>query len=449
MKKHLPAFITIMILFVLAALVVLPMGKGLLGNKAIQLGLDLQGGLHVVYQADLSGVVDGDKDSIMNGVIDVINNRVNPLGVTEPSIVKQGENRIVVELPGTNLTDAQKQRIGSTALLVFGELAATGEEARWENALGRWKPATAEIDGVVKTLDSSRLKENTFLSQDSTTGAIALNFEWDEEGAKIFEIVTTRILGKQMGIFEGDIALLDANGLPIAPVVQAVLTDKGIITGLPLVDAEVLRDQINAGRLPVPLEIIYENTVSPVLGADFVDLSLLAGIVGVILVMVFMIAFYRLPGVLASLALLFYVAVVLAIYKLVPVTLSLAGIGGFILSIGMAVDANVLIFERMKEELRAKRTVGAAIEAGFSRAWSAIWDSNITTLIVCAILVWVGSSVAAGAPVQGFALTLGIGVIVSMFSAIFVTRTFLRMLIGSSAARKVTLFTSESGDQNA
>jgi preprotein translocase subunit SecD len=449
MKKHLPAFITIMILFVLAALVVLPMGKGLLGNKAIQLGLDLQGGLHVVYQADLSGVVDGDKDSIMNGVIDVINNRVNPLGVTEPSIVKQGENRIVVELPGTNLTDAQKQRIGSTALLVFGELAATGEEARWENALGRWKPATAEIDGVVKTLDSSMFKENTFLSQDSTTGAIALNFEWDEEGAKIFEIVTTRILGKQMGIFEGDIALLDANGLPIAPVVQAVLTDKGIITGLPLVDAEVLRDQINAGRLPVPLEIIYENTVSPVLGADFVDLSLLAGIVGVILVMVFMIAFYRLPGVLASLALLFYVAVVLAIYKLVPVTLSLAGIGGFILSIGMAVDANVLIFERMKEELRAKRTVGAAIEAGFSRAWSAIWDSNITTLIVCAILVWVGSSVAAGAPVQGFALTLGIGVIVSMFSAIFVTRTFLRMLIGSSAARKVTLFTSESGDQNA
>jgi preprotein translocase subunit SecD len=449
MKKHLPAFITIMILFVLAALVVLPMGKGLLGNKAIQLGLDLQGGLHVVYQADLSGVADGDKDSIMNGVIDVINNRVNPLGVTEPSIVKQGDDRIVVELPGTDLTDAQKQRIGSTALLVFGELAATGEEARWENALGRWKPATAEIDGVVKTLDSSMFKENTFLSQDSTTGAIALNFEWDEEGAKIFEIVTTRILGKQMGIFEGDIALLDANGLPIAPVVQAVLTDKGIITGLPLVDAEVLRDQINAGRLPVPLEIIYENTVSPVLGADFVDLSLLAGIVGVVLIMFFMIAFYRLPGVLASLALLFYVAVVLAIYKLVPVTLTLAGIGGFILSIGMAVDANVLIFERMKEELRGKRTVGAAIEAGFSRAWSAIWDSNITTLIVCAILVWVGSSVAAGAPVQGFALTLGIGVIVSMFSAIFVTRTFLRMLIGTGAARKITLFTSESGDQNA
>ncbi len=133
MKKHLPAFITIMILFVLAALVVLPMGKGLLGNKAIQLGLDLQGGLHVVYQADLSGVADGDKDSIMNGVIDVINNRVNPLGVTEPSIVTQGEDRIVVELPGTDLTDAQKQRIGSTALLVFGEKAAEGEDATWEN----------------------------------------------------------------------------------------------------------------------------------------------------------------------------------------------------------------------------------------------------------------------------------------------------------------------------
>ncbi|PVV82894.1 protein translocase subunit SecD [Dehalogenimonas alkenigignens] len=449
MKKYRFGLITILVLFILSALVVLPVGKGVIGGRAIELGLDLQGGLHLVYEADLSGVAEADRDSILNGVVDVISNRVNPLGVSEPNIEKQGENRVVVQLPGTALTDAQKQRIGSTALLVFAELAAEGEEARWENELGRWKPATAEIDGAVKELDSSYFKDNTFLTSDQTTGRIELRFEWNEEGAKISEAVTTRILGKRMGIFEGDTALLGDNGQPIAPVVEGIISTSGVITGLSFNEAEILSRQLNAGRLPVPLEIIYENTVSPVLGADFVDRSVLAGAVGVILVMIFMTAFYRLPGFLSSLALMVYIAIVLAIYKLVPVTLTLAGIGGFILSIGMAVDANVLIFERMKEELRARRTVGAAIEAGFSRAWTAIWDSNVTTLIVCAILVWVGGSVAAGAPVQGFALTLGVGVLSSMFTAMFVTRTFLRMLIGSQTARKLSLFTTEAGDQNA
>lgn len=449
MKKYRFGLIAILVLFIVSALVVLPVGKGVIGGRAIELGLDLQGGLHLVYEADLSGVAEADRDSILNGVVDVISNRVNPLGVSEPNIEKQGENRIVVQLPGTALTDTQKQRIGSTALLVFAELAAAGEEAKWENELGRWKPATAEIDGVVKELDSSYFKDNTFLTSDQTTGRIELRFEWNEEGAKISEAVTTRILGKRMGIFEGDTALLGDNGQPIAPVVEGIISTSGVITGLSFNEAEILSRQLNAGRLPVPLEIIYENTVSPVLGADFVDLSVLAGAVGVILVMVFMTLFYRLPGFLSSLALVVYIAIVLAVYKLVPVTLTLAGIGGFILSIGMAVDANVLIFERMKEELRARRTVGAAIEAGFSRAWTAIWDSNVTTLIVCAILVWVGGSVAAGAPVQGFALTLGVGVLASMFTAMFVTRTFLRMLIGTQTARKLSLFTTEAGDQNA
>jgi len=449
MRRHLFGLITILILFILSALVVLPMGKGILGDRPIQLGLDLQGGLHLVYQADLSGVADADKDSILNGVVDVISNRVNPLGVSEPSIVKQGDDRIVVELPGTSLSDAQKQRIGSTALLVFGELAAEGEEAKWVNELGRWKPATAEIAGEIKTLDSSYFKENTFLTTNSQTGQVLLNFEWTDEGAKISEVVTTRLLNQRLGIFEGDSSLLGDDGLPVAPRVNAVITTSGVIEGLSINEAQLLSRQLNAGRLPVPLEIIYENTVSPVLGADFVDLSLLAGGIGIILVMVFMTIFYRLPGFMASLALITYVALVLAIYKLVPVTLTLAGIGGFILSIGMAVDANVLIFERMKEELRGRRTVGAAIEAGFSRAWSAIWDSNVTTLIVCGILIWVGSSVAAGAPVQGFALTLGIGVLASMFTAMFVTRTFLRMFIGTETAKKMSLFTTEAGDLNA
>ena len=448
MKKHLPKLITILALFILSALVVLPAGQGVLFGKPIELGLDLQGGIHLVYEADLSGVADENKDAIIEGILGVINNRVNPLGVSEPNIIRQGENRIVVELPGTELSDAQKQRIGSTALLVFGELTQNEAEATWKNELGFWKPATAEIDGVVYELNSSYFKDNTFVTT-GQFGGIELHFEWTEEGSRISEIVTGRLVGQRLGIFEGDTALLGDDGFPVAPTVNNIIYDAGVITGLSTTEAQLLSRQLNAGRLPVPLEVIYENTVSPVLGSDFVDLSVLAGAIGLILVMTFLIAFYRLPGLMASLALIFYVVLVLAVYKLVPVTLTLAGIGGFILSIGMAVDANVLIFERMKEELRARRTVGAAIEAGFSRSWSAIWDANVTTLIVCAVLVWVGGSVAAGAPVQGFALTLGIGVLASMFTAMFITRTFLRALIGTSYAKKLNLFTTETGDQNA
>jgi preprotein translocase subunit SecD len=168
-------------------------------------------------------------------------------------------------------------------------------------------------------------------------------------------------------------------------------------------------------------------------------MSITAGIIGIILVMLFMMAYYRLSGVLASLALIFYGALVLALFKLIPVTLTLAGLGGFILSIGMAVDANVLIFERMKEELRTGRTLGASIEAGFNRAWTAIRDSNVTTFIVCGILYWVGNSIVAGAPVKGFAVTLFLGVAVSMFTAIVVTRTLLRLFVGSQLARKTSL----------
>jgi preprotein translocase subunit SecD len=448
MKKHLPGLLIIVVLFILSALVVLPIGKGLLLGKPIQLGLDLQGGLHLVYKADLSGVAEADKTSILNGVIDVINNRVNPLGVSEPNISKQGEDRIVVELPGTNLSDAQKQRIGSTALLVFGELAAAGEEARWENELGRWKPATAEIDGEVKELNSSYFKDNTSLVTDQFS-RIQLRFEWNEEGAKISEAVTTRIFGQRLGIFEGDTALLGDDGHPVAPTVEGIISTSGVITGLSLSEAEILSRQLNAGRLPVPLEIIYENTVSSVLGADFVHLAVLAGVVGIILVMVFMTAFYRLPGVVSALVLIFYSTLVLAIYKMLGVVLTLAGIGGFILSLGMAVDANVLIFERLKDELRGRRSVGAAIEAGFTRAWTAIWDSHVTTFIACAILYWVGSSIAAGGPVKGFALTLAIGVAVNIFTAYLVTRTFLRSLIGTKLTKKEALFTSESSDAHA
>jgi len=227
--------------------------------------------------------------------------------------------------------------------------------------------------------------------------------------------------------------------------VRSTIRESGQIEGLSYNEADSLSKQLNAGRLPVPLEILYDQTVSPILGADFIDMSIKAGVIGIILVMLFMIIYYRLPGVLATLALIFYGTLVLALFKLIPVTLTLAGLGGFILSVGMAVDANVLIFERMKEEFRTGRTLGAAIEAGFNRAWTAIRDSNVTTFIVCGILYWLGSSIVASAPVMGFALTLFIGVAVSMFTAIVVTRTLLRLFVGTPLAQRTSLFSVYAG----
>jgi preprotein translocase subunit SecD len=308
----------------------------------------------------------------------------------------------------------------------------------------RWIPATAIIDGQEKVLNSSYFRENTYVDRDNF-GRMELLFEWTEEGSKLSEEITGRLIGQPLGIFEGDVPLLGDDGAPIAPIVQSVIRESGRVTGLSLNEATELSKQLHAGRLPVPLRSIGELSVDPLLGEDFVDLSIKAGIIGILLVMLFMVCYYRVPGVLASLALVFYGTLVLALFKLIPVTITLAGIGGFVLSIGMAVDANVLIFERMKEEFRAGQTLGAAIEAGFSRAWTAIRDSNVTTFIVCIILYWVGDSIAFGGSVQGFALTLFIGVAASMFTAIVVTRTLLRLFVNTGMAQRTSLFTPYSG----
>ncbi len=413
----------------------------LFDRNEMRMGLDLQGGIHIVYQADLSGIDAENRDNAMEGAKEILANRINPLGVTEPIIQRQGSDRILLELPGISITDQEKERLARVDILEFGELVAEDEEARWENELGRWKPAMGEINGEELELTSRYFKDNTYVTRNDL-GQLLLIFEWDETGAQLSEQITSRLIGQPMGIFDGDIALLGDEGFPIAPTVQSVITDRGQIEGLSLDEATSLSSQLNFGRLPVPLNILYDQTVSPILGEDFVDMSLKAGIIGIILVMLFMMIYYRLPGVIASLALVFYGALVLAVFKLIPVTLTLAGIGGFILSIGMAVDANVLIFERMKEEFATGRTLGAAIEAGFSRAWTAIRDSNVTTFIVCIILFWLGSSIAESAPVQGFALTLFIGVAVSMFTAIVVTRTLLRLFVGSRLAKRTALFSA-------
>jgi len=443
-RRNRLVLLVVLIIFTLAALVVLPVEEGILAKRGIRLGLDLQGGIHLVYQADLSSVEPGGQDGAIEGVMAVLSNRINPLGVTEPLIQKQGSDRIMLELPGLSITDKEKERLSRVALLEFGELTTENETAKWENRLGRWKPATAIINGEEKELTSKYFKENTFVSRDELRG-IELYFEWDEEGSQLSKEITGRLIDKPLGIFEGANALMGEDGFPIAPTVRAVIVDRGVIEGLSLNEATQLSRQLNAGRLPVPLKIIYDETVSPILGSDFVDMSVKAGLIGIVLVMLFMIFYYRLSGLLASLALVFYGVLVMALFKLIPVTLTLAGLGGFILSIGMAVDANVLIFERMKEELRSGRTLGAAIEAGFNRAWTAIRDSNVTTFIVCGILYWLGSSIVASATVMGFALTLFIGVAVSMFTAIVVTRTLLRLFVGTPLAQRTWLFSPHLG----
>ncbi len=430
--------VAITITVALFAFAVSALVLSMFGREEMRLGLDLQGGIHMVYQADLSGVEPGDEAGAIDGAVAVIERRVNILGVTEPVIQKQGEDRILVELPGISEAEKAKKIIGETALLEFRE-QVTGEDGETE-----WVPATAEINGQEKELTSAYFKENTYVTTDDF-GRALLIFEWNKEGSQVSEEVTGRLIGKPLGIFLSNEPLLGEDGEPIAPVVRTTITESGQIEGLSLSEATELSRLLNAGRIPVPLSPIYEQTVSPILGADFIDMSIMAGVIGVILVMLFMIVYYRLSGLLASLALVFYGALVLALFKLIPVTLTLAGLGGFILSIGMAVDANVLIFERMKEELRTGRTLGAAIEAGFNRAWTAIRDSNVTTFIVCIILYWLGSSVAASAPVMGFALTLFIGVAVSMFTAIVVTRTLLRLFVSTPLGRRTALFSVYSG----
>jgi len=421
------------IIVALFAFAISALAYPLFGREGMRLGLDLKGGIHLVYQADFSGVEPGGEDEAINGAIAVIERRINILGVTEPVIQRQGADRIVVELPGIAEADRAKGLIGQTALIEFREQKID------QNGEVEWVPATAVVDGQEKELTSSYFRENTYVTTDDF-GRVLLIFEWNSEGRRLSEEITGRLIGEPLGIYLSGEPLLGDDGEPIAPIVQSRIVDSGQIEGLSLNEAQQLSQLLNAGRIPLPLTPIYDQTVSPILGADFIDMSVRAGIIGIILVMLFMIAYYRLSGALASLALIFYGALVLALFKLIPVTLTLAGLGGFILSIGMAVDANVLIFERMKEEIRTGRTLGAAIEAGFNRAWMAIRDSNVTTFIVCAILYWVGNSIVAGAPVKGFALTLFIGVAVSMFTAIVVTRTLLRLFVRTRIARRTSLF---------
>jgi len=449
MSRNSWVFIVILVILAFSLWVLIPIDSDRFGRTGIQYGLDLEGGIRLVYQVDLSTVEKGNEKAVINDVIAVIANRVNPLGVTEPNIEQRGANQIVVELPMPEggITDTQKERIGRITLLEFRELVQTLDE-EGNVVEEKWIPATGTYNGETKTLTSSYFKSNTEVRM-TNLGAIQLYFEWNEEGAVLFKEITTRLLGQPLGIFDGSgedaEPLYGENGRPIAPTVEEVLSTDGVVTGLTRTDATELSKQLNAGRLPVPLTLIGEKNVDPSLGADFIKLSVRAGIIGIAAVMIFLMAYYRVPGVVASLSLAFYGSLTLAIFKLIPVTMTLPGIGGFVLSMGMAIDANVLIFERMKEELLVKTTLSSAMESGFSRAWTAIWDSNVTTIIACVVLYWVGDTVAFGGAVKGFALTLGIGVLVSMFTAVLASHTMLRMVVHTGLSKQITLFKPYTG----
>lgn len=444
-------------------------GGAILGTmkeaRAMRLGLDLRGGTRLVMEADTSQAPDVDVDQALEAASRIIERRVNAFGVAESEIQRQGSNRLAVQLPDIDPEEALKL-VGRTAVLEIREpkmdasknisiceggtvtYNPPGCEGGQETAVSPtsiqtlegivWIPAQATgNDGLVKDVTGRFLKPNTFVASNSITGAPELRFEMTGEGSDLLEQVTTRLVGLPMAFFLDGEPIRGEDGQVIAPTVRDVISDQGVITGLRADDARLLSIQLNAGAFPVPLRVVQQEEVDATLGEDSVKKSVIAGEVAILMVMLFMTFYYRLPGVLASLALFVYTSLVLAIFKVWPVTLTLAGIAAFILSVGMAVDANILIFERTKEELRVGRSLVAAIDAGFSRAWSSIRDSNVSTLITCAILFWFGDQFGASL-VKGFALTLGIGVLMSMFSAITVTRTFLRLTIGTPLARRAS-----------
>jgi preprotein translocase subunit SecD len=399
-----------------------PDGSRLVVTK---LGLDLEGGLRVEYQALPKDGVSPTAESM--GVIkDIIERRVNTTGVSEPVVVTQGSDRVVIELPGVTDADAVRALVGQTGQLDFVPLGTT--------------PAT---DGQVLDLktDSPLFGgdqiQSASIGQDQN-GGLAVDFvlknDGPQSGAQLFATFTSQHIGEYFAVTLDGVVIT-------APVINGAIPNgqvqitSGGIGGFPAAEANNLVTVLKFGSLPFPIKELSSEQISATLGEQFLNQSLLAGFLGISLVIAFMLLFYRLPGVVAAFALIYYGLVVYAIFRLVPVTLTLAGIAGFVLSVGMAVDANILIFERMKEELRIGKSLPAAVEAGFNRAWNSILDSNVSSLITATILYSFGSST-----IRGFALVLIIGVLVSMFSAITVTRTIMRVIVRQDWARKASLF---------
>ncbi|MBD2395340.1 protein translocase subunit SecD [Cyanobacterium aponinum UTEX 3222] len=451
------AFIILIIILVATAIVTLV-------NLPLQLGLDLRGGSQLTIQLETTPQVPEITPEKLQGVQSVISNRVNGLGVSEAVVQTVGSDRILVQLPGVSDPEEAERVLGGTALLDF-RVETDNQEIRAEYQIKQQELASlifqaqslqgealeaqqSKIEAVEKQIEelSTQLYEKTELNGEKLQGA---NFqpapqgndwevvlEFNNEGGRLFAELTKQIAGtgRTLGIF------LD-NELISSPTVSAEYASTGIMGGratisggggFTLEQARELALQLEGGALPLPVKIVENRTVGATLGQDSIRRSIIAGLVGLALVLVYMVIYYRLPGFLADIALIIYALLTLACFSLAGVTLTLPGIAGFVLSIGMAVDANVLIFERTREELRDGKTLYRSVESGFYRAFSSILDGNVTTLIACAALFWLGSGL-----VKGFALTLAIGVVVSMFTALTCSRTLLLItVLGFPAVRQ-------------
>jgi protein-export membrane protein SecD len=406
---------------------------------AFKLGLDLSGGTHLVYDADTSKVPASQVGDSLAALQTVIERRVNAFGVSEPVVQTEqggalgnGAYRLIVELPGVTDINQAIKLIGETPLLEF-KLVKPGFEASTTLADGTPNPAAFTDTGLTgEYLSSAALQFGNGSSALSTQPVVQINF--NTQGAALFSQITGTNVGHELAIF------LDGQ-LISAPVIdQKIDGGTAVISGNFTADsAKALATNLNLGALPVPITLDSTESIGAILGDQALRAGVLAGLIGFIILSICMILWYRLPGVVAVVSLVIYSVMMLALFKLIPVVLTSAGIAGFILSVGLAVDANILIAERMKEELQAGKGSEQAIREGFARAWSAIRDSNIAHVIAAVILFWIGTSI-----IKGFALVFGLGVIVSLFSAITISRTFL-LALGVDAHSRVGRFLMLSG----
>ena len=420
------------------------------GTNQFRLGLDLSGGSYLVYKADTTAVAENEINDSMDALRDVIERRINAFGVAEPNVntethtlgIEGKEERLVIELPGVTDLDEAVKMIGQTPLLEFKVEATKEEQERINEEINAILTATAnpedniELDlSILSELENSRYV-NTDLTgkflekatlQFSQAGIanggslqsrpiIALNF--NREGADLFEEITSANVGKTIAIY------LDGLIVSAPRVNTAISGGSAIIEGdFTIEEAKTTVGRLNSGALPIPIKLISTNTIGPTLGQDAVDAGVYAAVVGLILIAIVLILWYRLPGLIAVVALGIYTAIMLWMFKFIPVTLTSAGITGFIISIGIAVDANILIFERMKEELKSGKNLKTSVEVGFKRAWASIRDANISSIISAVFLFWFGTAL-----IKGFALTFGLGILISMFTAVTITRFFLLSL---------------------
>jgi len=401
-------------------------------DKAIEtrLGLDLVGGVQALLEADLPEDVDIDTEA-MNTARTIVENRVNGLGVSEAVVQQAGDRRIVVELPGETDPEKALSILRQTGLLEFVDMsdisvdqaiALVGTKIETDFAQGSEAGDVLEDVPVFPTVITGTGLENVGVTTNQA-GEYEVAFELKPEEAVTFADYTTNNVGSVLAI------ILDKEVISVPTINSAITDGQGVISGsFTPEEANALAVQLRYGSLPIPLKIVETRTIGPSLGQDSLQKSALAGGVGFTIVILFMALYYRLPGIIADVAIVIYAILAFALFRYIPITLTLAGIAGFLLSTGSALDANILIFERLKEELRSGRTIQQSVDIGWRRAWPSIRDSNIATLITCTILFWFGSQFGATI-VKGFSLTLGLGVLVSLFSAIVISRTLLSLVL--------------------